>query len=65
MTEEEILAVASTSEEPTETVETVGQEDRLFMTTHFDDYTVTEGLLLLIFVLLVIQFFWNLVRRWF
>lgn len=35
------------------------------MTTPFDDYTVTEGLLLLVFVLLLLDFFLNLLRRWF
>ena len=28
-------------------------------------YTVTEGLLLLIFVILLLDFFLNLIRRWF
>lgn len=39
--------------------------DRPFMTTEFEDYTVTEGLLLLISVLLLLNFFLALVRRWF
>lgn len=45
--------------------ETVIIEDRPFYTTSFSDYSVTEGLLLLIFVILLVQFFFNLVRRWF
>lgn len=45
--------------------ETVIVEDRGFYTTSFSDYTVTEGLLLLIFVILLVDFFVNLVRRWF
>ena len=45
--------------------ETVIVEDRGFYTTPFTDYTVTEGLLLLVFVILLIDFFLNLVRRWF
>ena len=45
--------------------ETVIVEDRAFYTTPFSDYTVTEGLLLLIFVILVVDFFLNLLRRWF
>ena len=39
--------------------------DHLFYSTDFSDYTVSEGLLLLIFVILVVDFFMNLVRRWF
>lgn len=39
--------------------------DRPFMTTEFEDYTVTEGLLLLIAVLLLLNFFLALLRRWF
>ena len=38
---------------------------RDFYSTPFAEYTVTEGLLLLIFVILVVEFFLNLVRRWF
>lgn len=45
--------------------ETVIVDDRGFYTTSFDDYTVTEGLLLLIFVILFVDFFIKLVRRWF
>lgn len=45
--------------------ETVIVESRDFFTTSFDEYTVTEGLLLLIFVVLFVDFFIKLVRRWF
>lgn len=45
--------------------ETVVLDDRGFYTTSFEDYTVTEGLLLLIFVILLVDFFVGLVRRWF
>jgi len=52
VTDEEIvvesLDPASTEEEITEVVEVVGVEDRPFLTTNFEDYTVTEGLLLLV-----------------
>lgn len=48
-----------------DTLETVVLEDRGFYTTSFEDYTVTEGLLLLIFVILLVDFFVGLVRRWF
>lgn len=33
--------------------------------TPFEAYTVTEGLLLLIFIILFLDFFLNLLRRWF
>lgn len=48
-----------------DTLETVVIEDRGFYTTSFEDYTVTEGLLLLIFAILLVDFFVGLVRRWF
>lgn len=50
------------------TVETVlvsVEESRPFLTTDFSEYTVTEGLLLLIFVTLLLKFFLDLIRRWF
>lgn len=47
----------------TESTEDTEEDSRLFMTTSFDDYTVTEGFLLLIFVLLLLSFFLNLFRR--
>lgn len=63
---------------PAEPVETVGMDavlksletlqgvtDHPMMETSFDDYTVMEGLLLLIFVILLLDFFLNLLRRWF
>ena len=40
-------------------------EEHLFYDTNFADFTVTEGLLLLIFVILLVDFFLNLLRRWF
>ena len=43
-------------EQYTETIVAEVVDDRLFMTTPIDDYTVTEGLLLLIFLVLVFQF---------
>ena len=57
--------------ETMETVEVIGEvvEERLFLSTPFDDYTVTEGLLLMILFALIIPqlirivkggFFWLL-----
>ncbi len=53
-----------------DTSETVVYEVHLWdehpmMSTSFSDYSVAEGLLLLIFVLLLLDFFLNLLRRWF
>ena len=41
------------------------QPDHSLMTTNFEDYTVTEGLLLIISLILFLNFFLSLVRRWF
>ena len=38
-------------------------DEHPFYGTNFADFTVTEGLLLLIFVILLVDFFMNLVRR--
>lgn len=38
-------------------------EDRPIMTTPLNDYSVTEGLLLLILLWLVGTFLWDLIRR--
>lgn len=76
MTEEEIYEenfddvsagndVSATEDSLLDYSETVIVDDRGFYTTSFDDYTVTEGLLLLIFVILFVDFFIKLVRRWF
>ncbi len=40
-------------------------DEHPMMSTSFSDYSVAEGLLLLIFVLLLLDFFLNLFRRWF
>lgn len=42
-----------------------GAVDHPMLETPFEDYTVTEGLLLLVFVILLLDFFLNLLRRWF
>lgn len=57
--------VSSTENSVLDYSEIVIVEDCGFYTTSFSDYTVTEGLLLLIFVVLLVDFFVNLVRRWF
>ena len=64
---DDVVSVPAETEEETqtETVAEVPADTHDFMTTNFSDYTVTEGLLLLIFVLLLLSFFANLLRRWF
>lgn len=49
----------------TEMVQVLVLEERPFMTTSFADYTVTEGLLLLVFLVLVADAVSNFLRRWF
>lgn len=56
---------AVSSAETVETVEVPADVSRPLLSTSFSDYTVTEGLLLLIFVILLLDFFLNLIRRWF
>lgn len=55
----DVLAIEDTGTEMATLSETVVGEvvesDRLFMTTPFNEYTVSEGLLLLIVLLTVIQ----------
>lgn len=49
----------------TEVVEVVQDDTHYFMTTHLDDYTVTEGLLLLILVLLVVKWIGKAIKEGF
>ena len=46
---------------PTETIVVV-EADRPIMTTPLDDYTVTEGLLLLLLLWLIATFLWDKIR---
>lgn len=60
MNENEILmeAMPEPVEDPaayTEVVGVVQDDTHYFMTTHLDDYTVTEGLLLMILLVLVFR----------
>lgn len=68
MNENEMAVPETTPVEDTTTVETIYVpvfEERPIMTTSFADYTVTEGLLLLVFVLLLLRLFLDLLGRWF
>lgn len=53
------------AETVTESLTATEPDVRPFMTTEFNDYSVTEGLLLVIAVLLVLNFFLTIIRRWF
>lgn len=50
---------------PGETFPVIVVDQRPFMTTRLDDYSVEEGLLLLILLLLVIKWFINIVKEGF
>lgn len=62
---EENLILDETS--PVEVIEVVAEvaQDYTFLDKPFEEYTVTEGLLLLIFVILFLDFILNILRRWF
>ena len=47
------------------TVEIVEVDTFDFMEKSFEEYTTSEGLLLLIFVILFLDFILNILRRWF
>lgn len=53
MNEDEVLVIDEVTSEDTVIGEVVELTDRPFLTTPLNDYTVTEGLLLIIAVLLV------------
>lgn len=57
------------NEEIIETLEVVADTSadglRLFLTTPFSEYTVTEGLLLFIFLAIVVKIIFDLLRRCF
>lgn len=75
MNENETLEVTEVTNTPesveelpevyTEVVEVVQDDTHYFMTTHLDDYTVTEGLLLLILVLLVVNWIGKAIKEGF
>ena len=63
-----VLAIedpAAALDSAAETVEIVAEEVRPFLTTDFDDYTVSEGLLLVIVLLMVGKICIDLLRRGF
>lgn len=57
MTEEELIIVASeeTVTETTEPIQVIVVESRPFLTTSFADYTVTEGLLLTLLLVVIVS----------
>ena len=60
---DEVLDAAASSTETIEEVEAADPDAHLIMDTPFDEYTVTEGYLLLIFLFVFLSFFLNLARR--
>ena len=62
MNEEELIPGTDT-----EVIEVVAEvvEDYTFLDKPFAEYTTTEGLLLLLFVFVFLDFILNILRRWF
>lgn len=59
MTEEENVVIEETTvvlDEPVEVILVDVSDERSFMTTPLNDYTVTEGLLLLILIMMIVKF---------
>ena len=68
MTEEENVFVEETTvvlDEPVEVILVDVSDERSFMTTPLNDYTVTEGLLLLILIMMIVKFVARAVREGF
>ena len=68
MTDEENVVVEETTVMPDEPVEVIlvdVADDRNFMTTPLNDYTVTEGLLLLILIMMIVKFVAKAVKEGF
>ena len=68
MIEEENVVVEETTvmlDEPVEVILVDVSYDRNFMTTPLNDYTVTEGLLLLILIMMIVKFVAKAVREGF
>lgn len=68
MTEEENVVIEETTvvlDEPVEVILVDVSDERSFMTTPLNEYTVTEGLLLLILLMMVVKFVAKAVREGF
>lgn len=68
MTEEENVVVEETTvvlDEPVEVILVDVSDERSFMTTPLNDYTVTEGLLLLILIMMIVKFVAKAVKEGF
>ena len=68
MTEEENVVIEETTvvlDEPVEVILVDVSDERSFMTTPLNDYTVTEGLLLLIFIMMIVKFVAKAVKEGF
>lgn len=68
MTEEENVVIEETTvvlDEPVEVILVDVSDERSFMTTPLNDYTVTEGLLLLILIMMIVKFVAKAVKEGF
>jgi len=68
MTEEENVVVEETTvvlDEPVEVILVDVSDERSFMTTPLNDYTVTEGLLLLILIMMIVKLVAKVVKEGF
>lgn len=59
----EVPEVTEATEVPEATEAVIVVAERPFLTTSFEDYTVTEGFCLLLFILVLLNFILNLLRR--
>ena len=67
MTEDELILEETEDGGSTEVIEVVAEvvEDYTFLDKPFEEYTTTEGLLLVIAVFVFLDFILNILRRWF
>ncbi len=67
MTEDELILEETEDAGSAEVIEVVAEvvEDYTFMDKPFEEYTTTEGLLLVIAVFVFLDFILNILRRWF
>lgn len=67
MTEDELILEGTEDAGSAEVIEVVAEvvEDYTFLDKPFEEYTTTEGLLLLIFIFVFLDFILNILRRWF
>lgn len=67
MTEDELILEETEDTGSADVIEVVAEvvEDYTFLDKPFEEYTTTEGLLLVIAVFVFLDFILNILRRWF